>query len=81
MRIRPVVGFVRFLSVLSGGLFAGFLVTVLVFELSLRRFDRLVYTQVRQVELPSGDHWMVGCSPRVETGGRGRPIARLSLGA
>ncbi|MER6130038.1 DUF1772 domain-containing protein [Streptomyces sp. NPDC001795] len=32
-------------------MFAGFLVTVLVFELSLRDFDASVYTQVRQVEL------------------------------
>jgi uncharacterized membrane protein len=33
------------------GLFAGFLLTVLVLEQSLRRFDAHVYTQVRQVEL------------------------------
>ncbi|GLY73888.1 anthrone oxygenase family protein [Actinoallomurus iriomotensis] len=33
------------------GIFAGFLVGVLVLESSLRHYDRFVYTQVRQVEL------------------------------
>jgi uncharacterized membrane protein len=51
MRNELVVGFVRFASLLFGGLFAGFLVAVLVIELSLRRFDNSVYTQVRHVEL------------------------------
>jgi uncharacterized membrane protein len=43
--------FVRFANVWFAGLFAGFLLTVLVLEQSLRRFDAQVYTQVRQVEL------------------------------
>jgi hypothetical protein len=38
-------------SVLFGGLFAGFLVTVSVIESTLRSFDASVYTQVREVEL------------------------------
>lgn len=42
---------VRFINVWFAGLFAGFLLTVLVLEQSLRRFDAQVYTQVRQVEL------------------------------
>lgn len=41
----------RFASVWFAGLFAGFLLTVLVLEQSLRRFDAQIYTQVRQVEL------------------------------
>ncbi|WP_020524896.1 anthrone oxygenase family protein [Catelliglobosispora koreensis] len=45
----------RFASVLFAGLFAGFLVAVLILELSLRRFGGTVYTQVRQVELDSLD--------------------------
>jgi hypothetical protein len=40
-----------FVSVLFSGLFAGFLVTVLVLEGSLRGFGAQVYTQVRLVEL------------------------------
>ncbi|NEA30478.1 DUF1772 domain-containing protein [Streptomyces sp. SID13031] len=43
--------FVRFANVAFAGLFAGFLLTVLVLEHSLRPFDGHVYTQVRQVEL------------------------------
>lgn len=39
------------IGLLFTGLFAGFLVTVAVFEQSLRGFDAQVYTQVRQVEL------------------------------
>ncbi|WP_223692160.1 anthrone oxygenase family protein [Leifsonia poae] len=46
--IRPVL---RFLSDGFTGLFAGFLVGVLVFELSLRRFDGSVYAQTQQVTL------------------------------
>jgi uncharacterized membrane protein len=46
-----VVNIARFVSLLFGGLFAGFLVAVLVIELSLRSFDASVYTQVRLVEL------------------------------
>ena len=45
----------RFTSLLFAGLFAGFLTAVLVLELSLRSFDRTVYTQVRLVELDSLD--------------------------
>jgi uncharacterized membrane protein len=41
----------RLASLLFSGVFAGFLVAVLVLELSLRRYDAAVYTQVRQVEL------------------------------
>ncbi|GAA4633398.1 DUF1772 domain-containing protein [Actinoallomurus vinaceus] len=51
MRKRPLVGLLRFLSLTFGGLFAGFLVCVLVLESSLRHYDRFVYAQVRQVEL------------------------------
>jgi cell division protein FtsW (lipid II flippase) len=46
-----LVRIVRFANLLFVGLFAGFLVTVAVFEQSLRGFDAQVYTQVRQVEL------------------------------
>jgi uncharacterized membrane protein len=42
---------IRFINLWTAGLFAGFLLTVLVLEHSLRRFDAQVYTQVRQVEL------------------------------
>ena len=42
-------------SLVFAGLFAGFLTAVLVLELSLRRFDGTVYTQVRLVELDSLD--------------------------
>jgi uncharacterized membrane protein len=45
------VAVARFVSLFFGGLFAGFLVTVLVLESTLRRVDASVYTQVRQVEL------------------------------
>ncbi|TDD73194.1 DUF1772 domain-containing protein [Jiangella aurantiaca] len=41
----------RGVSLLFAGLFAGFLLAVLVLETSLREFDASVYTQVRQVEL------------------------------
>ncbi len=41
----------RRLALLYSGFFAGFMITVLVVELSLRRYDASVYTQVRQVEL------------------------------
>jgi uncharacterized membrane protein len=40
-----------FAAVLFSGLFAGFLVTVLVLEASLREFGPEVYTQVRLIEL------------------------------
>ena len=45
----------RFAGLLFSGLFAGFLVAVLVLESSLRSFDGSVYTQVRQVELDGLD--------------------------
>ena len=40
-----------FAAVLFTGLFAGFLVTVMVLEASLREFGAAVYTQVRLIEL------------------------------
>jgi len=46
--IRSVL---RFISLAFTGLFAGFLVGILVFELSLRRFDGSVYAQTQQVTL------------------------------
>jgi anthrone oxygenase-like protein len=42
---------VRWTSLVLVGVFAGFLVAVLVLEYSLRSFDASVYVQVRQVEL------------------------------
>ena len=47
--------YARFASLVFAGLFAGFLIGVLVLELSLRSFDGTVYTQVRLVELDSLD--------------------------
>jgi uncharacterized membrane protein len=47
--------YARFTSLVCTGLFAGFLTSVLVLELSLRGFDSTVYTQVRLVELDSLD--------------------------
>ncbi|HET6989650.1 MAG TPA: anthrone oxygenase family protein [Kribbella sp.] len=46
---------VRGVSLLFSGLFAGFLLCVLVLENSLRGFDASIYTQVRLVELDSLD--------------------------
>ena len=46
---------VRGVSLLFTGLFAGFLLGVLVLENSLRGYGAAVYTQVRQVELDSLD--------------------------
>lgn len=40
-----------FAAVLFSGLFAGFLITVMVLECSLREFGAAVYTQVRVIEL------------------------------
>lgn len=51
MTNRAVVKIASFVSLLFGGVFAGFLVAVLVIELTLRNFDRTVYTQARQVML------------------------------
>ncbi|MFG3721253.1 anthrone oxygenase family protein [Streptomyces massasporeus] len=47
--------YARLVSLVCAGLFAGFLTSVLVLELSLRSFDSTVYTQVRLVELDSLD--------------------------
>lgn len=46
---------VRFAALLFGGVFAGFMATVLVLEISVRSFDGAVYIQVRQVELVALD--------------------------
>jgi len=46
---------IRGVSLLFSGLFAGFLLCVLVLENSLRGFDASIYTQVRLVELDSLD--------------------------
>ena len=51
MKNTMIISAVRFASLSFAGIFAGFLVSVLVVELSLRDFDRFVYTQVRHVEL------------------------------
>jgi uncharacterized membrane protein len=51
MEKNLLVRFISFVSLTFGGLFAGFLVGVLVLESSLRDYDRFVYTQVRHVEL------------------------------
>lgn len=51
MRKDTLLGLIRFLSLTFAGLFAGFLVGVLVLESSLRHYDRSVYTQMRHVEL------------------------------
>ncbi|MGW1998166.1 anthrone oxygenase family protein [Embleya sp. NPDC001921] len=55
MTETPVGTVARWVSLLFSGLFAGFLVAVLVLEMSLRGEDRHVYTQVRHVELDSLD--------------------------
>lgn len=52
---RKVITFARWVSLLFAGLFAGFLVAVLVLELSMRDFDGHAYTQVRLAELDSLD--------------------------
>ena len=51
MKSTAVVTVARFVSLLFGGIFAGFLVTALIVELTLRRYDASVYTQVRHIEL------------------------------
>ncbi|MFC8076399.1 anthrone oxygenase family protein [Streptomyces sp. NPDC057307] len=51
MRSERTATVLRHTGLAFAGLFAGFLITVLVLELSLRGFDGSVYTQVRQVEL------------------------------
>jgi uncharacterized membrane protein len=53
--VRPAAVLVRGVSLLFTGLFAGFLLGVLVLENSLRAYDASVYAQVRLVELDSLD--------------------------
>jgi uncharacterized membrane protein len=48
---RLVASIARMAGLFFAGIFAGFLVTVLALEATLRRFDASVYTQVRHVEL------------------------------
>jgi anthrone oxygenase-like protein len=55
MSESTIVKVVRGASLLFTGLFAGFLLGVLVLENSLRGYGAAVYTQVRQVELDSLD--------------------------
>ncbi|OBJ57024.1 anthrone oxygenase family protein [Mycobacterium sp. 1423905.2] len=50
----------NFAAVLFTGLFAGFVVTVLVFEASLRGFGAEVYAQVRLIELQHLDDLATG---------------------
>ncbi|GAB3825596.1 anthrone oxygenase family protein [Dactylosporangium cerinum] len=56
MTNSPTGTIARFAGLLFGGLFTGFLVTVLVLESTLRSADGPVYTQVRQVELDRLDN-------------------------
>ena len=51
MRAALLERVARTVSLVFGGVFAGFMITILVLELSLRKFDASVYTQVRKVEL------------------------------
>ena len=55
MSESTILKLLRGASLLFTGLFAGFLLGVLVLEMSLRGYDAAVYTQVRQVELDSLD--------------------------
>ncbi|WP_280273450.1 DUF1772 domain-containing protein [Nocardia wallacei] len=48
---KSAIGPAGFASLVSIGLFAGFMVTVLVLELSMRSADGVVYTHIRQIEL------------------------------
>jgi uncharacterized membrane protein len=50
-RSSPLLMTATYAAVLFSGLFAGFLLTVLVLEVSLRGTSAAVYTQVRHVEL------------------------------
>ncbi|WP_051267309.1 anthrone oxygenase family protein [Nakamurella lactea] len=54
-RGRSIRTIVRVVSLLFTGVFAGFLLGVLVLENSLRGYDAAIYTQVRLVELDSLD--------------------------
>lgn len=51
MASRAVIKIARLASLLFAGIFAGFVVAALTIELTLRGYDRAVYTQVRQVML------------------------------
>lgn len=55
MKQGPLFSIARWIGLIFGGVFTGFLVCVLVLETSLRDYDGKVYTQVRQVELDSLD--------------------------
>ncbi|WP_306337325.1 anthrone oxygenase family protein [Streptomyces sp. KL118A] len=55
MKHSPLATAARFAGLIFLGIFAGFLVAVLVLETSLRDYDGRVYAQVRQVELDSLD--------------------------
>jgi len=83
----------RFAGLLFSGLFAGFLVAVLVLENSLRSFGGSAYTQVRQVELDGLDRLaaatlipatiataiLVVLGFRARTGSRWLALAALAL--
>jgi len=51
MRNPLVLRIIRFVSLVFTGVFAGFLLAVLVLELTMRDATGPVYTQVRQIEL------------------------------
>ncbi|MEV7192624.1 anthrone oxygenase family protein [Streptomyces sp. NPDC093510] len=55
MTHSPLATVARFAGLIFAGIFAGFLVAVLVLETSLRDYDAKVYAQVRQVELDALD--------------------------
>ena len=48
--ITQLVVLLRVVNLVFGGIYAGFLVAVLVIELTLRRFDASVYVQVQQIK-------------------------------
>jgi uncharacterized membrane protein len=54
-RIARLMRLAHFVALLFSGVFAGFVVAVLVLENSLRSYNASVYTQVRQVELDALD--------------------------
>lgn len=51
MRTALLERVARTVSIVFGGVFAGFMITILVLELSLREYDASAYTQVRKIEL------------------------------
>ncbi|MGW7207097.1 anthrone oxygenase family protein [Streptomyces sp. NPDC054837] len=55
MKQGPLFSIARWIGLIFGGVFTGFLVCVLVLETSLRDYDAKVYAQVRQVELDNLD--------------------------